>query len=143
VFPAPTQVVPQVIELPSSHWQLTEKVGELDGNVRLGLKFPEFCIAFSIPVVQLEPVMSDWHVELFAAYSAPARAAPSRAAVLAPSLPTSAIPITTTTRIGAAKANSMTAVPPSPKKPRRIGGVDPVTSCLRLIGDLSWREQPF
>jgi hypothetical protein len=55
-FVGPTQVVPQVIKLPSSHWQTAGKGGELDGNVRLGLKFPEFCIAFSIPVMQLE----DW-----------------------------------------------------------------------------------
>src|SRR6266404_6565366 len=53
VFPAPTQVVPQVIELPSSHSQLGE--GSL-GNVSAGLKLPEFCTAFLMPVMQLE----DW-----------------------------------------------------------------------------------
>jgi hypothetical protein len=56
VFPTPTQVVPQVIELPSAHSQLGE--GSL-GNVIAGLKVPEFCIAFLMPVTQLEDWMSD------------------------------------------------------------------------------------
>jgi hypothetical protein len=55
VFPAPTQVVPQVIEVPSSHSQLGE--GSL-GNVGAGLKFPVLVTAFLMPVMQLEPVMS-------------------------------------------------------------------------------------
>src|SRR5438105_933349 len=53
VFPAPTQVVPQVIDVPSAHSQLAGNGEEPLGNVNAGLKFPEFCMAFLMPVMQL------------------------------------------------------------------------------------------
>jgi len=52
VFPAPTQVVPQVIDVPSAHSQLAGNGEEPLGNVNAGLKFPEFCMAFLMPVMQ-------------------------------------------------------------------------------------------
>jgi hypothetical protein len=139
VFPAPTQVVPQVIEVPSSHSQLGE--GSL-GNVIAGLKFPVLCMAFLMPVMQLEEETSDRHVELFLAYSAPTRVAPSSAAVLAVNMPISAIPMTSTIRIGAPKANSRAAIPSVPRKPLPLRGTGRVARCcLRLIASLSSPER--
>ena len=54
VFPAPTQVVPQVIDAPSAHSQLAGNGEEPLGNVNAGLKFPEFCMTFLMPVMQVE-----------------------------------------------------------------------------------------
>jgi hypothetical protein len=78
------QVVPHVIELPSPHSQLGENVL---GNVGAGPEVTAFCITLLIPAIQLVPVISALHVELFLAYSAPARVAPASAADLAVKIP--------------------------------------------------------
>jgi hypothetical protein len=99
-------------------------------------------MAVSIPLMQLEDVMSDWHVELFRAYSAPTRVAPSSTEVFAASKPKSAMPNTSAITIGAASANSVRAVPSGPRKLLLICGTSRLRPCcFCFIDDLSWLEQ--